>query len=393
MDGVAVDDARRRMAAWWFGAPSGRETILVIGHELTRTGAPLALHGLVERLAREPEVELRMLALTGGPLGAAANVPLLVWDALPCDGTEAWQLLGDMATARRPDLVICNTVLTSPLAGLFAARGVPVLALVYELSTSIELFFGHVTIDRMMAAASAVVLPSHFAARELAERFALDRRKLTVIPTGCRIAERPPVDRGSARRAVAERFNLDPDAPLVVGCGTLSMRKGCDLFVQLAQQLGGAASHAQFMWIGEGDPAVLNWCQHDVGRLGMAGRVHFVGPVDEPADALVAADVFVLPSREDPFPLVVVEALRCGVPVVAFDGAGGAPEAIGDAGRVVPYLDVAAMAAAVDAILGDPARRAALAAQARTAAQRFDFDDYYRRVRGLTREICAGRRL
>lgn len=392
MDWGVIDAARQRVAAWWFGAADDRETILVVGHELTRTGAPLLLHDLVERLAREPDVDLRMLALTGGPLGVPAGVPLLVWDALPCDGDAAWRLMCDAVAVRRPDLVICNTVLTASLAELFAARGVPVLALVHELSSSIELFFGRATIDRMASAARAVVLPSRFAEHDLAERFALDRAKLVVVPTGCRVAEPPPeAARRAARRDLAERFGVDPDAPLVAGCGTLSMRKGCDLFVQLAQRVGGAPP-VQFVWIGEGDPAVLNWCRHDIRRLGLAARVRFIGPLDEPAAALAAADVFVLPSREDPFPLVVVEALSFGVPVVAFDGAGGAPEAIGEGGRVVPYLDLVAMAAALDAILRDPALRAGIAVHARRVAQRYDFDAYYRRVRDVAREVAAGRR-
>src|SRR5258706_7970544 len=155
MDMVPIDDAQQRMAGWWFGAAPGREPILVVGHELTRTGAPMVLHGLMERLVREPDVDLRLLALTGGPLGAPAGVLSLVWDALPCDGDRAWALLCEAVARRQPDLVICNTVLTAPLAELFASHGVPVLALVHELATSIELFFGRTTTERISAAARA----------------------------------------------------------------------------------------------------------------------------------------------------------------------------------------------------------------------------------------------
>ena len=79
----------------------------------------------------------------------------------------------------------------------------------------------------------------------------------------------------------------------------------------------------------------------------------------------MAADLLALTSREDPCPLVNMEAMESGLPVVAFDGAGGAPEVLGDAGVCVPYLDVAAMAAAVRELLvrsrPPPARWAAAA--------------------------------
>jgi glycosyltransferase involved in cell wall biosynthesis len=77
-------------------------------------------------------------------------------------------------------------------------------------------------------------------------------------------------------------------------------------------------------------------------------------------------DVFALPSREDPFPLVMLEAATHGLPTVCFAQAGGAPEFVGaDAGVVVPYLDVDAFAAACAALRDDPARRTALGLEAR----------------------------
>ena len=53
----------------------------------------------------------------------------------------------------------------------------------------------------------------------------------------------------------------------------------------------------------------------------------------------LAADLLVLTSREDPCPLVNMEAMESSLPVVAFQGAGGAPEVLADAGICVPYLE------------------------------------------------------
>ena len=97
-----------------------------------------------------------------------------------------------------------------------------------------------------------------------------------------------------------------------------------------------------------------------------ADRVEFVGEVADPRGLLESADVFVLPSREDPFPLVCLEAAQSGLPVVCFADGGGAPELVEeDAGRVVPYLDVGAMATAVAEIVGDEELRARLGHRAR----------------------------
>jgi glycosyltransferase involved in cell wall biosynthesis len=73
-----------------------------------------------------------------------------------------------------------------------------------------------------------------------------------------------------------------------------------------------------------------------------------------------------LPSREDPYPLVCLEAACHGKPIVCFDGAGGMPEFVReDAGRVVPYLDAAQAGRGIVELGTDPALRAALGARGR----------------------------
>jgi glycosyltransferase involved in cell wall biosynthesis len=99
----------------------------------------------------------------------------------------------------------------------------------------------------------------------------------------------------------------------------------------------------------------------------VAANVLFHGAVSEPWDLLRAADLFVLASEIEGLPLVVLEAMSQGVPVVATD-VGGMPEAVIDdvTGFLVPPGDPAALATAITRILSDPAmalrmRQAALA--------------------------------
>ena len=98
-------------------------------------------------------------------------------------------------------------------------------------------------------------------------------------------------------------------------------------------------------------------------ELAVADRIDWLGEVGEPHPLIAGADVFTLPSREDPFPLVVLEAMALARPVVAFD-VGGVREQLEDAGVVVPAGDVKAMARAVIALLEDEAERRRLGAEA-----------------------------
>ncbi len=95
-----------------------------------------------------------------------------------------------------------------------------------------------------------------------------------------------------------------------------------------------------------------------VGRLGLSGKVRFLGWVDEIQYALARWDVFVLPSLEEGFPIAALEAMSAGLPVVA-SSVGGVPELVvdGETGWLVPPADAASLASRLRAILRDPEQR------------------------------------
>ncbi len=91
--------------------------------------------------------------------------------------------------------------------------------------------------------------------------------------------------------------------------------------------------------------------------------VEFGGPSDNPYAHMRRFDVATLPSRDDPFPLVVLESMLVGTPVVAFD-VGGVRQQIGDTGILVPPGDVAQFADALVTLLTDDSLRRRLGAAA-----------------------------
>lgn len=95
--------------------------------------------------------------------------------------------------------------------------------------------------------------------------------------------------------------------------------------------------------------------------------VRLLGDRSDVADLLAAADVFVLPSMWEGQPLVVQEALRAGIPVVATD-AGGVADLVGDAAILVPVGDADALAGGVARVLDDEACAARMRLRSRAAA-------------------------
>ena len=126
----------------------------------------------------------------------------------------------------------------------------------------------------------------------------------------------------------------------------------------------------------------------------VASRVLFLGKQESVAEILACADLFLLPSQTESFGLVALEAMSCGVPVVA-TRVGGLPEVVpeGEAGFLAEVGDIAAMAESALRILKDPERWRSMSAAARKAAECYStdqvvpmYENYYRSVLGISND-------
>jgi len=144
----------------------------------------------------------------------------------------------------------------------------------------------------------------------------------------------------------------------VVHVGGLHHRKGVDVLVEAVGRLTEAGDPVELFVYGNRDQP---WLEELAAPLVAAGRVHFEGFTHDPRAAMRAAGVVAVPSRDEPFGLVAVEARAAGAAVVASD-VGGLPEALdgGRAGMLVPPDDVDAWAAALRSVLDDDALRSDL---------------------------------
>jgi len=135
------------------------------------------------------------------------------------------------------------------------------------------------------------------------------------------------------------------------------------IFARVAQEIP-----ARLLMIGDGpDRSAAEWIAH---RKGIQDRVHFLGKQSTVSEILPLADLLLMPSEQESFGLVALEAMACRVPSIATN-VGGIPELIEDGvnGRLFPVGDVAAMAAGAVELLRDPDRYQAMAEAARKTAQ------------------------
>lgn len=143
------------------------------------------------------------------------------------------------------------------------------------------------------------------------------------------------------------------DGQVIGFVGRLSDQKGCEYLIRAAPSVLSKHPAAKFLLIGDGpERARLELLAQ---TLGVAGAVEFAGYQPQPAELIPNTSLVVIPSIYDPFPLVTVEAMALGRPVVG-SSVGGIPEAVadGETGILVPPRDPHAIAAAIDRLLDSP---------------------------------------
>lgn len=219
--------------------------------------------------------------------------------------------------------------------------------------------------DQIIAVSNSVAEPFRKAFPECATRIA-------VVPEGI---EAVRYDNPEAGRAFRHTIGADPGDQLVGTIGRLTPWKGQDDFVRAAALLAPRQPRARFLVVGDclsspseaaADQAYRARLHSLADQLGVAGRLTFAGFREDVPAVMNALDIFVLPSHAEPFGIVLLEAMAAGRPIVA-TAAGGVPEIVRD-GRealLVPPRDPAALAAAIERLLTDPALAACLGSAAR----------------------------
>jgi len=190
-----------------------------------------------------------------------------------------------------------------------------------------------------------------------------------------------------------ERFRLRTEIPRVPGrvlyVGNLEDRnKGGRYLLEAAAHFRPGAE----LLVATGALNRKSWVHAAVERLGLAGRIAIRLHVsqEELAELYASAEVAVCASLFEGFGFPAAEAMASGLPLVAARG-GALPEVVGDAGVLVPVADAAALAAAVNALLDDPQRRARLGRLARERVlARFQWDQAAARVEAVYREVLYG---
>jgi len=306
----------------------------------------------------------------------------------------AWRTVRAMRKSLRsfrPDVLHVSCFGPNGVYGVFLGRtaGVPVVITLHgETLMDDHDIFEHSAVMRSclrvgLRSAAAVTACSRFTLLDAERRFGLAQGRGQVLFNGV---------------AAEEGATVPPSAPgglsegrlYVLALGRVVEKKGFDLLLQAFAML--ADRHPDVALVVGGDGRAMPALRTLVDELQLGSRVVLSGRLSrtEVAAAMGAAQLIVVPSRLEPFGLVVLEGWRAGVPVVVTNR-GGPPEFVhdGEDGILVDPLDVRALAGAIDRLLGDPKERQRIGAAGRNRVAEFAWDRVAEQYRLVYRSVLA----
>ncbi len=260
--------------------------------------------------------------------------------------------------------------------------GVPIITQVHNVGTWETP--RQVRMDRFLSRwREAMIAVSETVRQDMISTLQLPAEKARLIYNGVDLAQFAPA---SARQAAKRAAGFDEDSVVVLMAARLVEQKNPQAFIEIARRLAPRFPQAVFALAGGGKLADV--LHQQIVELGLQERVKMLGLCQNMEPVYQAADVFVLPSFKEGFSNALIEAMACGLPIVA-TAVGGAPEALEgqEAGYLVPPGNVDALENAVARLLEDAELRLAMSKGARRRAQRFSLERMVEDVERLYLEI------
>ncbi len=167
---------------------------------------------------------------------------------------------------------------------------------------------------------------------------------------------------------------LDESNKVVIAAGGLRPQKGFDRLVSAWALVAPEHPDWRLEIYGTAEPPRRRKLQRKIDSLGVTDSAHIMGPTQQLYEIMAMSSVFTLPSRFEGLPMVLLEAMQIGVPVVAFDCPTGPRDVIDDEvdGLLVPNGDIEAFGRAIDRLIREPLLRKSLAARAAEKIKQYD---------------------
>jgi glycosyltransferase involved in cell wall biosynthesis len=334
------------------------KNILFVSHDANRAGAQILLLRFLRLLIdKKDEFRFSVLLKDGGIIEEDFKMiaPVYFWKQNLYSRKRALmnKLIGKITANKlahndilenlkkqKFDLIISNTVTNGDILSDLKALNCPIITYVHELEMGIQQYTLPEYFQNVVKMSNGFIACGEAVKQNLIVNHQINAEKIKVLPSllpESALSFEVDIEKNIELK---NQYGIPENAFLIGGIGTVDLRKGVDVFLQVARKLKNRKD-IYFLWLGgQNTETDYKLFQIDKNRLGL-DQVIFQTSVTNPLDFMSIFDVFFISSREDPYPLVVLEAATLSKPIICFDKAGGAKDFVeNDSGCIIEYLDV-----------------------------------------------------
>jgi glycosyltransferase involved in cell wall biosynthesis len=333
-----------------------KNKILFISHDATRTGAPILLLNLAKLLLKFKEYEITFLLKNGGALESDFSIiaPTFLlkkhkysnvfWNYLRPEKS----IIEDTVFLNNFDFIISNTITNGDILKIIRGNYTgKIINYIHELEIAAKAFTNESNILNLIESSTSFWVPSSIVNDFLIEKWNISQDEIFIMPYYI------PCDESDLKLGTNTKQEF-----VIGGCGTIDWRKGVDLFIVIARQLFIRYPKASiiFRWAGAISGIEFERLKYELKKSEMEDKVFFQLSNSNLTDFYKNLDLFLLPSREDPYPLVILEAAKFSVPSICFDTVCGSKDFIlnSNGGITVPFLEIDATVEAIISFYNNP---------------------------------------
>lgn len=327
-----------------------KRKILFLSHNVEIGGAQRVLLNFLEWFKNNTDIPFEIIACIPGKnqwleeFEALANVTLF-YTLSEADKAALKERLIDEQIA----LVFSNTMVNVEIQQYLSFLNVPQIVFLHELSYVLKM---SPQIDKnadwISKNIAHFIACSNITGANLINYLNLNKEKVSTVHAFIN-DNITNADSHQSPQDLKNSLAIPPDAFIVGMCGTFEWRKAADLLPAIAASVCGLHPDIHLVWLGaDKNSSFYEAIQFDLAKTDFKQKVHFISKQPDSRSFFQMIDVFVMASREDPFPIVNLESGLAGKPVICFENSGGAEEYIAKGtGKSVPYLNIDRLAAEV----------------------------------------------
>ncbi len=354
--------------------------ILFVNHEESRTGAPRIVFDVAEHIKHDYEVS--MVSLARGSMSAEFNDVFgpVIYPSELYAGLQKIDQAKKVLKMINPKLVYVNSIGSHPFAIAAKELNIPVIFHVHELEIAINMMFKSLSSrEKFKDMADNFIAVSSPVYNVLVRNLNCPIEKVSLVHE---FVDKEKIENKSeliSQENVNKEMGREEGEILVFCLGTFIYRKGADIFMKASKSLKEKGLNCRFVWIGSKpfkEPFMADFGLYSPYFTLLQEKVN-------PFPYLKAADILVLPSREDPFPLVVLESMSLGKPSVLFKDGGGIYEAVKDSGIVVDDFNVREFTNSIERLVLDREERERLGEKAKIYQDEYDSKNVLPKIKNL----------